>query len=78
MQPYLTPQEVSERYKRKISVKTLANWRTKKLGPKWTKIGGRILYRLDHVIDWEKTRTTVAIIGKAAAALLGFVELSVA
>lgn len=58
MGEYLTPSEVSERYKGSISVKTLANWRAKKKGPKWTKIGGRILYRVDHVLSWENGRTS--------------------
>lgn len=68
---YLTPHEVSARYKGQISIKTLANWRVKKIGPTWTKIGGRILYRLDHILAWEKGRTAASMLIVSAGALPG-------
>ncbi|HEX5676759.1 MAG TPA: helix-turn-helix domain-containing protein [Alcanivorax sp.] len=70
MHSYLTPKEVSDRYKGSITVKTLANWRTKKSGPKWTKIGGKILYRLDHILKWEETRTASSHLLCLVAALV--------
>lgn len=54
---YLTPPQVSERYSGQISVRTLANWRYLGTGPKFTRIGGRILYRADALDEWEQTRT---------------------
>jgi integrase len=39
---YMTPVEVAERLR--ISVKTLANWRSSSLGPPWLKVGGRVVY----------------------------------
>lgn len=54
---YLTPEELSGRYKNEISVKTLANWRSHGGGPKYSKIGGKILYPLNEVQAWEASRT---------------------
>lgn len=54
---YLTPAELVERYKKTITVRTLANWRSIGEGPKYTKIGGRVLYPLDGVTSWEAART---------------------
>lgn len=54
---FLTPEELVQRYKGTISVKTLANWRTKGGGPEYTKIGGKIMYSLDAVLAWERRRT---------------------
>ena len=54
---YLTPTELAARYKGSITVRTLANWRSTGNGPRFTKIGGRVLYPTDAVIEWEKSRT---------------------
>lgn len=54
---YLTPAELIERYKKTITIRTLANWRSIGEGPKYTKIGGRVLYPLDGVTSWEASRT---------------------
>ncbi len=54
---YLTPAELVERYKRTITIRTLANWRSTGEGPRYTKIGGRVLYPVDGVISWEASRT---------------------
>lgn len=54
---FITPDELVSRYKGRISVKTLANWRTKGGGPDYTKIGGKIMYRLSAVTEWERLRT---------------------
>jgi len=55
--PYLTPEELSARYHGRIAIRTLANWRCTGNGPKFTKIGGRILYLMSEVLAWEKART---------------------
>ena len=54
---YLTPKELSERYKGTVTERTLANWRSSGEGPQFTKIGGRVLYPLHSVEAWEKKRT---------------------
>ena len=41
---YLTQDEVAERYRGLISVRTLANWRSLRIGPKFTKVGKTVLY----------------------------------
>lgn len=54
---YLTPQDLVERFKGTVSVRTLANWRSAGTSPPFTKIGGRILYPKDKIVEWEKNRT---------------------
>lgn len=66
---YLTPAEVAERFRGTISVRTLANWRSMGIGPKFTKVGGRILYPVHEVVEWEAQRTVggTAEYGRAAS-----------
>lgn len=45
----MTPEEVAR--VRRISVKTLANWRSSGTGPAWTKSGGRVVYFASSVMD---------------------------
>lgn len=54
---YLTPAELVARYKQTVTIRTLANWRSTGEGPRYTKIGGRVLYPVDAVIKWEQERT---------------------
>ncbi len=54
---YLTPCEVVARYEGKISVRTLANWRSSGVSPPFVKVGGRILYRRTDLLEWERRRT---------------------
>lgn len=55
---FLTPRELTERWKRTITLRTLANWRYTQDGPKFTKVGGRILYKLADVEEYERRRTS--------------------
>lgn len=57
---FLTPSEVVERYEGKITIRTLANWRSSGVSPPFTKVGGRILYPLDELLEWERRRTVVS------------------
>lgn len=57
MPNYLTPEQVSQRLAGRISVRTLANWRCLGTGPRFTRIGGRILYSMRAVEDWEAHNT---------------------
>lgn len=54
---YLTVQELSDRYKGKISVNTLNNWRNLGVGPSFLKAGGKVLYPLDKLVEWEQRNT---------------------
>lgn len=54
---FLTPEELVDRYERKVTVRTLANWRSAGVSPPYTKVGGRIVYPLDALIKWEQSRT---------------------
>lgn len=57
VQEYLTPAELVARYKATITIRTLANWRSTGEGPNYTKIGGRVLYPVEAVMNWERQRT---------------------
>jgi hypothetical protein len=48
---HLNQIELSRRWA--ISPRTLERWRWLKIGPKYLKIGGRILYRLEDVESYE-------------------------
>lgn len=54
---FLSPSELVERYNGKVTVRTLANWRSAGISPPFTKVGGRILYRLEDIEAWERNRT---------------------
>ena len=45
------------RYSGRVSVRTLANWRWAGNGPKFTRVGGRILYEMSQLLEWENKRT---------------------
>lgn len=60
---YLTPTDLVNRYRGTITIRTLANWRSTGEGPRYTKIGGRVLYPLDAVKSWEESRTLGAKAG---------------
>jgi hypothetical protein len=53
----LTPQALIDRWQKSITLVTLATWRSRKNGPRYIKIGGRVLYPLDGVEEWETKRT---------------------
>jgi hypothetical protein len=53
----MTPQALVDRWQASITLVTLATWRSRKLGPRYIKIGGRVLYPLDGVEEWEAKRT---------------------
>jgi predicted DNA-binding transcriptional regulator AlpA len=39
-----------------VAVKTLANWRSQAIGPKYVKPGGRVRYRRSDVEKWLASR----------------------
>ena len=50
---FLTPEEVSERYRGEISIGTLRNWRAMRIGPSFVKIGKAVLYPADQLDAWD-------------------------
>lgn len=54
---FLTAKEVSERYRGRLSVNTLNNWRNLGNGPAFLKIGGKVLYPLEKLVEWEQRNT---------------------
>ncbi|CCD85553.1 conserved protein of unknown function [Bradyrhizobium sp. ORS 285] len=51
---YLTPEEVSDRYRGAVSVGTLRNWRAMRVGPAFVKIGKAVLYPIGELDAWDK------------------------
>jgi hypothetical protein len=56
---YLTPEEVSERYRGAITVGTLRNWRAMRIGPAFVKIGKAVLYPVEQLDAWDQKNTVV-------------------
>lgn len=52
---FLTPGELCRRWRKLVTEKTLANWRSAGQGPTWTGIGGRPLYAKVDVESYEAT-----------------------
>ena len=50
---YLSPAELSSRWNSAVKVSTLALWRTQKSGPIYTKLGGKVLYDLADIENYE-------------------------
>jgi len=51
--PLLTPEEVVERYRGFVTVGTLANWRVKRIGPDFLKVGKAVLYPVAALEAWD-------------------------
>lgn len=51
---FLTPDQVVDRWGNAIGRGTLANWRAKRRGPPFVKIGARVVYPLDQLAAWER------------------------
>jgi hypothetical protein len=51
---YLTPEEVSERYRGGVSAGTLRNWRAMRIGPTFVKIGKAVLYPTSELDAWDQ------------------------
>lgn len=49
---FLTPSALAERWN--LEINTLGQWRWNGRGPKYLKIGRRVLYRLSDVEEFEK------------------------
>ena len=51
---FLTTEEVSDRYRGRITVGTLQNWRAMRIGPPFLKIGKAVLYPLEGLEAWDQ------------------------
>lgn len=51
---FLTAEEVSERYRGSISLGTLRNWRAKRIGPAYVKLGKAVLYPIEELDSWDQ------------------------
>lgn len=50
---FLTAEEVFDRYRGAISVATLRNWRSLRIGPPFVKLGKTVLYPVEHLDRWD-------------------------
>lgn len=48
------------------TVRTLENWRARRIGPAWTRIGGRIYYREAALVHWIKSQEQRPVAGECA------------
>ena len=51
---FLTAEEVWERYRGTISLGTLRNWRAKRIGPAYVKLGKAVLYPIEELVSWDQ------------------------
>ena len=56
--PLATPEEVAEYLG--LTAKTLKNWRSLRIGPRYLKTGGRVRYRWADVEKWHDERAGAA------------------
>jgi hypothetical protein len=54
---FLTSSQLVARWLGQVTSATLATWRSRGNGPKFVKVGGRVLYRLADVAAWEAKNT---------------------
>ena len=58
---YLTPDEVVDRYRGAVSVRTINNWRSLRIGPKFVKIGKAVLYDEADLDEWDNRNTVKCV-----------------
>ena len=59
---WLTPGEVADRWR--VSPRTLERWRMNGTGPVWLRLTGRVLYRVEDILRYERSHLqfpTVAV-----------------
>lgn len=50
---HLSQQQVADRWS--VSPRTLEKWRWDKIGPRYLKIGNRVVYRIADIEEYEKS-----------------------
>lgn len=68
---FLTPEEVSDRYRGSISIGTLRNWRAMRVGPTFIKIGKAVLYPVNELDAWDEQNKVPCRSPKKCADLRG-------
>jgi hypothetical protein len=63
---YLTPEELCHRWRQKITIETLANWRAMQVGPPYNKFGKAVLYRTDLLDKWERRNLVACDLPKSS------------
>ena len=58
---FLTANQLAQRWNGVVTTGTLANWRSKRVGPPFTKLRGRVLYPVDQVEAWEAANLMKAV-----------------
>ena len=53
----LSVDDLISRWRGQVKATTLATWRSRKLGPPYIKVGGRVLYPTKAVEEYEKRNT---------------------
>jgi hypothetical protein len=66
---HLSQKLLAERWD--ISPKTLERWRWLGCGPRYIKIGGRVVYRLDEIEAYEERQTRSSTAEKPALPAMG-------
>lgn len=51
---FFTPSELSKRWRGEVTVKTLAQWRSRNFGPAYYKVGNSVLYAAADILNWEQ------------------------
>ncbi len=49
--PFLTERQLATRWH--LSQRTLQRWRKLRTGPAWLKLGGRVVYAIDEIRNYE-------------------------
>jgi hypothetical protein len=53
-QQYLTVDDLITRWGKVVTRGTLANWRSKRVGPPFVKLRARVVYPVAELVVWEK------------------------
>lgn len=64
---FLTPEEVSDRYRQQVTVGTLRNWRALRIGPAFVKIGKAVLYPVEQLDAWDEKNMVTCRASKVRA-----------
>lgn len=56
---FLTPEDVSKRYRGAVTVGTLENWRGLGVGPSYVKVGKAVLYPVEELEAWDRYNKVV-------------------
>jgi hypothetical protein len=51
---FLTPDQLVDRWGNAVGRGTLANWRAQRRGPPYVKVGARVVYPIDQLVEFEQ------------------------